>query len=62
MAACRDMARLEGIFAAPEGGAGWSRFRSWSRAARSRADETVVLFNTGSGYKYLEAWQAALDA
>ena len=24
------------------------------------ADETVVLFNTGSGYKYLEAWQAAL--
>ena len=23
-------------------------------------DESVVLFNTGSGYKYLEAWQAAL--
>jgi threonine synthase len=22
--------------------------------------ESVVLFNTGSGYKYLEAWQAAL--
>jgi len=23
-------------------------------------DETVVLFNTGSGYKYLEAWESAL--
>jgi hypothetical protein len=22
--------------------------------------QAVVLFNTGSGYKYLEAWQAAL--
>jgi hypothetical protein len=22
--------------------------------------ESVVLFNTGSGYKYLEAWQAAM--
>jgi threonine synthase len=25
-----------------------------------KRDETVVLFNTGSGYKYVEAWQAAL--
>jgi threonine synthase len=24
--------------------------------------ETVVLFNTGTGYKYSEAWQRALQA
>jgi threonine synthase len=23
-------------------------------------DESIVLFNTGGGYKYLEAWQSAL--
>jgi len=31
-------------------------------AGKITRDETVVIFNTGSGYKYLEAWQAALDA
>jgi len=24
-------------------------------------EETVVLFNTGTGYKYAEAWQRALQ-
>ena len=59
MAACRDMARLEGIFAAPEGGAAWRRSGARRRGRIARG-ESVVLFNTGSGYKYLEAWQAAL--
>ncbi len=26
-----------------------------------KAQETVVLFNTGTGYKYSEAWQKALE-
>ena len=30
------------------------------RQRKIARDESVVLFNTGSGYKYLEAWQAAL--
>ena len=30
--------------------------------AKIQRDETVVLFNTGSGYKYIEAWQATLKA
>jgi threonine synthase len=25
-------------------------------------EETVVLFNTGTGYKYAEAWQRALQS
>jgi len=57
---CRDMARLEGIFAAPEGGAGLAAIQTLIRQGKIARDESVVLFNTGSGYKYLEAWQAAL--
>ena len=60
LAACRDMASLEGIFAAPEGGAGLVATTKLLRQNKIRRDETVVLFNTGSGYKYLEAWNGAL--
>ncbi len=58
--ACRWMASLEGIFAAPEGGAGLAAIRRLVEQNKIKRDETVVLFNTGSGYKYVEAWQAAL--
>ncbi len=54
------MARLEGILAAPEGGAGLSAIRKLIARGRIGARESVVLFNTGSGYKYLEAWQGAM--
>ncbi len=60
MEACRDIARLEGILAAPEGGAGLAAIRKLVTQGKIRRDESVVLFNTGSGYKYLEAWRAAL--
>ena len=60
MAACRDIARLEGILAAPEGGAGLAAIRKLVTHGKIGRDESVVLFNTGSGYKYLEAWRAAL--
>ena len=62
MAACLDMARLEGIMAAPEGGAGLAAVRKLADAGKIGRDESVVLFNTGGGYKYLEAWQSALAA
>jgi len=60
MAACVEMARLEGILGAPEGGAGLGAIRKLIAANKIAPGESVVLFNTGSGYKYLEAWQAAL--
>ena len=59
MSACRDMARFEGIFAAPEGGAGLAAIQTLVAQRKIARDESVVLFNTGSGYKYLEAWQAS---
>jgi threonine synthase len=62
LAACRSMAALEGIFAAPEGGAGLAAIEALVKQNKIHRDDTVVLFNTGSGYKYAEAWQAALDA
>ncbi len=61
MAACRRMAALEGVLAAPEGGAGLAAIERLVRDGKIGAEERVVLFNTGSGYKYAEAWQAALE-
>jgi threonine synthase len=60
MAACMEMARLEGILAAPEGGAGLAAIRQLVALKKIESTESVVLFNTGSGYKYLEAWQSVL--
>jgi threonine synthase len=62
LAACREMAALEGIFAAPEGGAGLVAAAKLVKQKKIQRDDTVVLFNTGSGYKYLEAWQTALES
>jgi threonine synthase len=60
MSACLQMARFEGILGAPEGGAGLAAIRRLVTENKIGPRESVVLFNTGSGYKYLEAWQAAL--
>ena len=49
-----ELATAEGIFACPEGAAtlvGYKRLLDEGFLSR---DETVVLFNTGSGYKYLQ--------
>jgi threonine synthase len=57
----RELASHEGIFAAPEGAATVSAARKLASARWIKPEETVVLFNTGSGYKYSEAWQRALQ-
>jgi threonine synthase len=56
----RELASLEGIFAAPEGAATVIGARKLAASGWIRPEETVVLFNTGTGYKYAEAWQRAL--
>ena len=60
LAGCRDMARLEGIFAAPESGVGLAAIETLAAQGKIARDESIVLFSTGSGYKYVEAWQEAL--
>jgi threonine synthase len=58
----KDLASLEGIFAAPEGAATVSAARNLADKGWIKPHETVVLFNTGTGYKYAEAWQRALQS
>jgi threonine synthase len=56
MHACRELARLEGMFAAPEGGAGLAAVEKLVQQGKIAPEESVVVFNTGSGYKYLGTW------
>jgi len=58
----RELASLEGIFAAPEGAATVIAARKLAATGWIKPEETVVLFNTGTGYKYAEAWQRALQS
>ncbi len=62
MHAGRELASLEGIFAAPEGAATVIATRKLAASGWIKPEETVVLFNTGTGYKYAEAWQRALQS
>jgi threonine synthase len=54
MDALRHWARVEGIFAAPEGAAALAAYRKLRGSGFFGPDDKVVLFNTGSGLKYLE--------
>jgi threonine synthase len=58
----RELARMEGIFAAPEGGACVPALRKLLERGDVKPDERVVLFNTGSGIKYLDAFEKRLKA
>jgi len=54
MDAVRQWARIEGIFAAPEGAASLAAYRRLLANRFFTPDDTVVLFNTGTGLKYLD--------
>ena len=50
----REIGANEGIFAAPEGGAVLAGLRKMLALGRIDRSERVVLFNTGSGHKYVD--------
>ena len=54
MDALRHWARVEGIFAAPEGAAALAAYRKLRASEFFSEEDTVVLFNTGTGLKYLD--------
>ncbi len=54
LAATRHWAMVEGIFAAPEGAASLVAYQKLLASDFFTPDDTVVLFNTGSGLKYLD--------
>src|SRR5947209_2175711 len=53
--ATRHWAKVEGIFAAPEGAACLVAYRNLRANGFFKPEDVVVLFNTGSGLKYLDA-------
>ncbi|HKY97657.1 MAG TPA: threonine synthase [Gemmatimonadaceae bacterium] len=57
IAAVDQIGAREGLFVAPEGGACLPALRVLIERNLVDKDETVVLFNTGAGIKYLEAFE-----
>jgi threonine synthase len=51
----REASTLEGLFMAPEGGACVAALRALRSSGHLSADDTVVVFNTGTALKYTEA-------
>ena len=58
IAATREIGALEGIFCAPEGAACLPALRKLMESGEVNKHESVVLFNTGSGVKYMESFTA----
>lgn len=54
-----ELAESEGCFACPEGGAALAALRQLRGSGEVGPDQRTVIYNTGSGLKYLEAWKAA---
>jgi threonine synthase len=54
MDALFEWAGDEGIFAAPEGAASLFAYRKLRASGFLKESDVVVLFNTGSGYKYVD--------
>jgi len=50
-----EIGRLEGVSAAPEGGAALEALRVLQRRGLVKPTDVVVLFNTGGALKYLDA-------
>ena len=48
------IAKTEGHIISPEGAATWKALLHLHKNKMIRADEKVLLLNTGSGYKYLD--------
>jgi threonine synthase len=58
IAATREIGALEGIFCAPEGAACLPALRQLIDDGEVSSTDRVVLFNTGSGVKYMESFES----
>lgn len=56
-----EIAEHEGMLVCPEGGATLAALRQLRTSGEVTADHRVVIYDTGSGLKYPEAWRAALS-
>ena len=62
MTGVKELATTEGIFAAPEGAAALAAYQSLIEEGFLKESDRVVLFNTGSGYKYLDTFAELLGS
>jgi threonine synthase len=51
-----ELGSIEGLFVAPEGAACFAALKAFLEAKQISPDEQVVVFNTGSGIKYLDCY------
>jgi threonine synthase len=58
ISSCYELGAATGIFPAPEGGAAWAAAKQLLSEGSIKQTDQVVLFCTGSGLKYLEAFDA----
>ena len=58
MSSLRHWCEVEGVFAAPEGAASLTAYCKLLASGFFKPQDTVVLFNTGSGLKYLDVIEA----
>ena len=56
-----EFAQTEGVFLSPEGAAVWEAFKKLRSKSWIKEDESVVLLNTGSAYKYVENVESAFS-
>ena len=61
LAGVRTLARLEGIFACPEGGAVIAALPKLLERGVLKGEDTMILFNTGTVMKYLDVLARAFD-
>jgi threonine synthase len=54
----RDIGSREGLFVCPEGAACFAALKSLRSAGKIASGERVIIFNTGSGIKYLDCYQS----
>ncbi|MBA3913128.1 MAG: threonine synthase, partial [Acidobacteriales bacterium] len=58
MATVQDAAREEGLFLCPEGAAAMAGYRRLLERGFFQLEDSVVVFNTGSGLKYLDVMES----
>lgn len=61
LCAVKDIGAAEGIFVAPEGGACLPALKQLIERGEVSGDERVVLFNTGTGLKYLDVFEMGVE-
>src|SRR5205814_2350561 len=54
----REVGSTEGLFVSPEGAACFAALRSLWRAGKIASGDRVVIFNTGSGIKYIDCYES----